>query len=118
LVQATSEHTPRIASRITERVILGARVTPIPRDALAGYTFSMSPFDRSQLHDEIRKEIERAGPFATIDEINRRLAALNESYNDRPQADLGGLSPRRMAELLYGDWEGAGAHAAGVRNGS
>jgi hypothetical protein len=69
----------------------------------------MSPFDHSQLHDEIRKEIERAGPFASINEINRRLAALNESYNNRPQADLGGLSPQQMAELLYGDWEGNGA---------
>lgn len=69
----------------------------------------MSPFDRSRLHDEIRKEIERAGPFASIDEINRRLAALNESYNNRPQADLGGLSPRQMGELLYGDWEAGGA---------
>jgi hypothetical protein len=27
----------------------------------------MSPFDRCGLHDEIRKEIERAGPFGSCD---------------------------------------------------
>jgi hypothetical protein len=69
----------------------------------------VSPFDHSDLHDLIREEIRRAGPFASIEELNRRLAALREDYNNRPQADLGGLSPGQMAELFSGDWINTGA---------
>jgi hypothetical protein len=31
------------------------------------------------------------------------------AYNAAPQADLGGLSPAQVGELIYGDWESAGA---------
>jgi hypothetical protein len=55
------------------------------------------------------EEIRRAGPFASIDELNRRLAARARAYNARPQADLGGLSPDQMGELLWGDWNTTGA---------
>jgi hypothetical protein len=67
------------------------------------------PNDRSPLHEEILEEIRRAGPFASIDELNRRLAASAQAWNARPMADLGGLSPDRMGELLRGDWNTTGA---------
>lgn len=65
--------------------------------------------NRSPLHDEILEEIRRAGPFASLDELNRRVAARAQAYNRRPQADLGGLSPEQMGELVYGDWQTTGA---------
>jgi hypothetical protein len=67
------------------------------------------PNDRSPLHEEFLEEIRRAGPFASIDELNRRLAASAKAWNARPQADLGGLSPDQMVELLWGDWNNTGA---------
>src|SRR5688572_28014552 len=65
--------------------------------------------DRSPLLDGILDDIQRLGPFASIDETNRRLADQAHAYNTRPQADLGGLSPLQMEELLHGDWSTAGA---------
>lgn len=49
-------------------------------------------------------EVLRKYPFASVAEINRQLAARMQGYNDRPQAELGGLSPTHMSQLLYGDW--------------
>lgn len=69
----------------------------------------MPPFDPSDLHDLIRDEIRRAGPFASMEEIQRRLNALNETYNNAPQDELGGLSPSQMGELFSGDWRSTGA---------
>jgi hypothetical protein len=69
----------------------------------------MSRNDRSPLLDGILDEIQSLGPFASIDEINRRLADQAHAYNTRPQADLGGLSPLQMGELLEGDWSTTGA---------
>jgi len=41
-------------------------------------------------------EIERAGPFASLEEINRLLAVRMREYNASQQAALGGLSPDEM----------------------
>jgi hypothetical protein len=49
------------------------------------------------------------GQFASIAELNSYLAVQTSSYNSRPQAELGGLSPDQTAQLLYGDWRGNGA---------
>jgi len=54
-------------------------------------------------------EIERAGPFASVEEINRLLAVRMREYNASQQAVLGGLSPDEMGQLLYGDWISQGA---------
>jgi hypothetical protein len=54
-------------------------------------------------------EIARSAPFASIDALNAQLARRVQAYNTTPQAELGGLSPDRMAQLLYGDWTTAGA---------
>jgi hypothetical protein len=52
---------------------------------------------------------ERSGPYASIEEANRLMAAQVREYNARPQAELGGLSPDVMTQLLYGDWVSQGA---------
>ena len=65
--------------------------------------------ERSPDLKSILDEIERGGPYASIDEINRLLAIRMREYNARPQAALGGLSPDQMAQLLYGDWAMQGA---------
>lgn len=57
----------------------------------------------------ILDEIEAAGPHASIADVNRLLAARTRDYNTRPQAELGGLSPDEMSQLLYGDWVSQGA---------
>lgn len=53
--------------------------------------------------------IERAGPYTSIEEVNRLLSAHMLDYNARAQPALGGLSPNAMSHLLYGDWVSQGA---------
>jgi hypothetical protein len=48
-------------------------------------------------------------PFGSLEDANRALTVFTDEYNQRPQAELGGLSPDQMAQLLYGDWVGHGA---------
>lgn len=48
-------------------------------------------------------------PFGSIEEGNRLVAERMLEYNARPQAELGGLSPDAMGQLLYGDWKSQGA---------
>jgi hypothetical protein len=69
----------------------------------------MSSANRPPELQAIFDEIERAGPFASVEEINRVLAARTRDYNATPQAALGGLSPEEMSQLLYGDWVSQGA---------
>jgi len=54
-------------------------------------------------------ELVGGGPFASLEELNRLLARKAAAYNARPQAELGGLSPDEMTQLIYGDWEATGA---------
>ena len=51
----------------------------------------------------------RFGSLPTMTEVQRQIDARMREYNERPQADLGGLSPRQMYDLLYGDWSTTGA---------
>lgn len=53
--------------------------------------------------------IEQGGPYESVEEVNRILAARMREYNSRPQRELGGLSPDEMGQLLYGDWTSEGA---------
>ena len=53
--------------------------------------------------------IDRAGPFASERDLQRFVDRHMREYNTRPQADLGGLSPDAMSQLLYGDWAATGA---------
>ena len=53
--------------------------------------------------------ITASGPFRSVEEANRVLASRMREYNARPQAELGGLSPDAMQQLLYGDWKSQGA---------
>lgn len=62
--------------------------------------------------DELIGEIlgdAQLGSFRTMAEAQREIEARIRDYNARPQADLGGLSPRQMTELLAGDWSTTGA---------
>jgi hypothetical protein len=53
--------------------------------------------------------LERSGPHASIKETRRLMAAQVRDYNARPQAELGGLSPDVVSQLLHGDWMSEGA---------
>lgn len=53
--------------------------------------------------------LQGGAPFASIEEAQRAVNAQMRGYNSRPQADLGGLSPDQMQQLLYGDWKSTGA---------
>ena len=46
-------------------------------------------------------------PDATIDELNAALRAATARYNRRTQAELGGLSPTAVHELVTADWQSA-----------
>lgn len=48
-------------------------------------------------------------PDATVDDVNAVLAVAGEQYNRRAQAELGGLSPEAVRELLDADWESPGS---------
>ena len=52
---------------------------------------------------------ERSTPDDSIEEAERLMEQRIREYNTRPQADLGGLSPDAMFQLLYGDWVSQGA---------
>ena len=54
-------------------------------------------------------EIAGMAPHQSIAALNRTLAERSNRYNSAPQAELGGLSPDQMGQLLYGDWETRGA---------
>lgn len=69
----------------------------------------MTPSYRFPDIQDLLAEIERGGPYASIDDVNRLLTERTSAYNARPQAELGGLSPDQMAALLYGDWKSTGA---------
>ena len=56
--------------------------------------------------DAIARE---GGPPASIEDLNAALARHLGEYNTRPQAELGGLSPDQMQQLLAGDWVTSGA---------
>jgi hypothetical protein len=60
--------------------------------------------DRRRPHQEILDLLEAAGPFDSIDQVNRFLARHTAGYNARPQEELGGLSPDQVQQLLSGDW--------------
>ncbi len=49
------------------------------------------------------------GTFGSLAEAQAHVDAKVAEYNATPQAALGGLSPNRMTELLYGDWQTTGA---------
>jgi hypothetical protein len=51
----------------------------------------------------------RERPFASRAEVQHFFEAEVHAYNTRPQAELGGLSPNDMSEILYGDWVRSGA---------
>lgn len=69
----------------------------------------MPSSDRPPELQAIIDEVMRLGEFASVDEINSHLAERTHDYNATPQADLGGLSPDQMSQLLYGDWTTTGA---------
>ncbi|MBK5187232.1 MAG: hypothetical protein JJD97_03245 [Gemmatimonadaceae bacterium] len=52
---------------------------------------------------------QRGSPYASLEEVNRLLTKRMHEYNARPQAELGGLSPDTVAQLLQGDWTSEGA---------
>jgi hypothetical protein len=68
----------------------------------------VAPHDHSDFLHEVLEQLRRE-PFSSMEALNRRAAALMQEYNARPQADLGGLSPIQMSQLLYGDWTTTGA---------
>jgi hypothetical protein len=45
-------------------------------------------------------------PDVTIEDLDALLATAVAGYNDRPQAELGGLSPTDVQRLLDAEWEG------------
>ena len=63
------------------------------------------PPELQAIFDSLQQE----GPFTSVADAQRQLDARLRDYNARPQADLCGLSPDVVAQLLEGDWAGTGA---------
>jgi hypothetical protein len=58
--------------------------------------------------DEIIQEVGEQ-EFSDFAEVQAYLDRRMAEYNETPQAELGGLSPRQVFDLLHGDWDGRGA---------
>jgi len=56
--------------------------------------------------EEVVQQTLAAHPDATIDELNAALQAAPARYNRRARAELGGLTPAAVHELLAADWQG------------
>lgn len=78
-------------------------------DGADGPSFGLLPDDlREELGEIFRQVTEELGDAdedAIMDAVNARMRERMGSYNDRPQAELGGLSPRQIRRLLESDWE-------------
>ena len=46
--------------------------------------------------------------WGSVEELEAHMESVMARLNARPQADLGGLSPNDMVQLLHGDWSGPG----------
>jgi hypothetical protein len=57
---------------------------------------------------EVAEEFRRRGRTPTMEELNAALEGRGSAYNQRPQRELGGLSPDRAHRLLTDDWSGRG----------
>ena len=60
--------------------------------------------DRPPFLDSLLDELKTHGPYVSMEHAQRAADRLTRAYNERPQADLGGLSPNQMRELLDADW--------------
>jgi hypothetical protein len=65
--------------------------------------------DRDPSIEDILDALADTGSFGSIEEAEREMAKRVREYNARPQAELGGLSPEQMIQLLNGDWKSFGA---------
>ena len=71
-------------------------------------TMPRRPSDPHDLIGELLGDVP-LGSLPTMAEAQRQIEARMREYNERPQEDLGGLSPVQMTELLYSDWSTTGA---------
>ncbi len=77
----------------------------------------LGPDSPRAVFEEVLAEVEaELGAGADDDQVltalNQRLARRTGAYNQRPQSDLGGLSPVQVGRLLYTEWDaGDGAIA-------
>lgn len=59
--------------------------------------------------EDVLQEVLARDPDATVDELNAALQVATDRYNERAQAELGGLSPKAVRHILEADWEGHGS---------
>ena len=60
--------------------------------------------DRPPFLDSLLEELKAGGPYLSKKHADRAAERLAHAYNARPQAELGGLSPNQLRELLDADW--------------
>ncbi len=56
--------------------------------------------DHPPFLDSLLDELKAGGPYLSKNHAHRAAERLAHAYNARPQAELGGLSPNQMRELL------------------
>jgi hypothetical protein len=69
----------------------------------------MPPNSRPPGVQDILDDLANGIPFDSLEAVNAHLQRRMLDYNTAPQAELGGLSPDRVAQLLSGDWTSFGA---------
>jgi hypothetical protein len=80
----------------------------IPRETANNAELADEDPFRTNLRSAVTETIAALPPDTGDDDalraINQRLQQVSAQYNDRPQADLGGLSPAQLQQLLSADW--------------
>ncbi|MGH7650047.1 MAG: hypothetical protein ACREND_18220 [Gemmatimonadaceae bacterium] len=62
------------------------------------------PDDQPPFLKPLLDELRAGGPYQSDDDLQRAAERLGHAYNARPQAELGGLSPNQLREVLNADW--------------
>jgi hypothetical protein len=102
------------SSGIVFRYAGEAAIHDVLEEARTRGSGSRVPPELQQDLDEVFSEAaaeagEDADPDAVLAAINRSLRARTSAYNERPQTDLGGLSPAQVHRLLGTEWNTPGS---------
>jgi len=80
------------------------------------YTEERTLLQEEQAYQELRRlfppetaqsiiDLAQSGECENLDELNQRMGDIFNEYNRNPLAELGGLSPYQLQQLIYADWD-------------
>ena len=67
------------------------------------------PIDWQSNLEDFFAELERGGPYESMDDVSRAVERIARRHNNQPESALGGLTPYQSYRLLADDWSSPGA---------